>query len=151
MPQFFVLILVVSLLLQSACLSASNNHSLPIHTLAKGSFSAISQPEEKVIRSEAKWTAFWEKHSVNRQTARRVPEVDFAKQMVIAVTMGRERTGGYAIEITSVRESGNELLISVQRNKPAANAMKTQVLTAPFHYIAVPKSDLKPKFINDGV
>jgi hypothetical protein len=67
--------------------------------------------------------------------------------MVIAVTMGRRSTGGYSIEITRVERVGNRLRVEVTRTAPPRGAMTIQALTAPFHFVAVPASDLPVRFV----
>ena len=67
--------------------------------------------------------------------------------MVIFVAMGRQRTGGYSIEVANVEVVDQKLKISFKRKSPPPGAMATMALTAPFHIVAVPKSDLKAEFV----
>jgi hypothetical protein len=66
--------------------------------------------------------------------------------MVIAVTMGTKRTGGYAIEIVGVEVVDKKLKISVKETSPPPGAMAIQVLSAPFHFVAMPRSDFAVEF-----
>src|SRR5687768_14612040 len=120
------------------CASAAGTNAL--RTIAKGAFSGISEAQQQVIINRTEWQQWWSKHA-SRQKAP-VPEIDFDQDMAIAVTLGRQLTGGYAIEITKVEPRGNELIISVSRRSLPPNSIMTQALTAPFHIVVVPCSRL---------
>jgi hypothetical protein len=130
-----------------ACVTANGESSLSIRSLAKGGFSGIREPKQEAIRDTLAWEKFWKQHSVSGSSADRIPAVDFTKEMVIAVTMGVKRTGGYAIEIVRVEKTEKLLRIFVKETSPAPGALTIQALTAPFHFVAVPKTDLKPEFV----
>jgi PrcB C-terminal len=87
--------------------------------------------------------------------------IDWDTQMVVAVFMGMQSTGGYAVEVTNVhRESvfgtmpgqphplhfGWELVVDVRRTSPGPGDMVTMALTSPFHVITLPKSDDPVRF-----
>ena len=116
----------------------------PIRNLAKGAFSGIQEPKQEVIKDKATWQGIWTQHA---KAGEKIPEADFTKEMVLLVTMGQQRTGGYAIEIVRVELAGDRLRISVKRTSPPPDAMTIQALTAPFQIVAVAKSDLKPEFV----
>ncbi len=120
--------------------------SLPIRSLAKGAFSSIQDPRQEVVKDQASWEKFWAAHTVRTRDPKRCPEVDFSKEMVIAVTLGKQRSGGYSVEITEVKPSHAKLSITVTTTKPVKGRMSIQALTAPYHLVAVPKSDLEPIF-----
>ena len=129
------------------CLNANDARSLPIRLLAKGALSGIKEAKQEVIRDAAAWERFRKQHSISEQSAERIPPVDFSKEMIVAATMGTKRTGGYTIEIVRVEPTEKSLKIFVKRTSPPPGALTIQALTAPFHFVAVPKSDLKPEFV----
>ena len=130
------------------CVNA-NDRSLLIRSLAKGALSGIKEAKQEVIRDAAAWERFRKQHSISEQSAERIPPVDFSKEMIVAATMGTKRTGGYTIEIVRVEPAGKSLQIFVKQTSPPPGALTIQALTAPFHFVAVPKSDLKPEFVED--
>jgi PrcB C-terminal len=140
-------LLGLTAMLLVGCASNAWAEPLPIRTLVKGAFSGIQEPKQEVIRDKATWEKTWAKHSASSKSAGKMPEVDFSKEMVIFVTMGRKNTGGYSIQVTKVEPMGDKLRITVSRTAPPAGAMTIQALTAPFQIVAVPKSDLSPKFV----
>ena len=129
------------------CVNANDAQSLPIRSLAKGALSGIKEAKQEIIRDAAAWERFRKQHSISEQSAQKVPPVDFSKEMIIAATMGTKRTGGYTIEIVRVEPTEKTLKIFVKRTSPPPGALTIQALTAPFHFVAVPKSDLKPEFV----
>ena len=118
-----------------------------VRTLAKGAFTPIAEARQEVFYDQPSWEKFWQKHAVNAKGTAQPPAVDFTREMVVAVTMGKQRTGGYSIEITQAEVSGQQFQITVKKRAPAPGAMVTQAITAPFHFAAVPMSRLKPVFV----
>lgn len=141
------LALCLSLACLLDCIAANEAQPLPIRSLAKGGFSGIRDAKQEVVRSADHWEKLWKQHAAAVGAAGKVPAVNFPKEMVIAVTMGTKRTGGYTIEIVRVEAAGKSLKVFLKRTSPPPGAMTIQALTAPFHFIAVPKSDLKPEFV----
>lgn len=129
----------------AGCAGSPSTGELPVRNLAKGAFSALETEGELVIRNRTEWSELWQNHA-RMQTGTAIPEVDFEREMVIAVTLGRRSTGGYGIEITRVERMGNGIRVEVTRTAPAPGAMTIQALTAPFHFVAVPTSDLPVSF-----
>ena len=120
---------------------------IPLRTLAKGGFSGITNKQQLVITNQPAWRQFWAKHNVSVKSAEKVPPVDFEKEMVVAIAIGQQRTGGYRIEITAVEAEADKLRITYKRYAPPPDGINLQVITSPFHFVAVPKSDLKPEFM----
>jgi hypothetical protein len=60
----------------------------------------------------------------------------------IFVSMGEQRTGGFAIRIESVTIAGTTVTVTVKRSTPAPDAMVTQVLTYPSDAVRVRRADL---------
>jgi len=96
--------LVACLLLVSltACVIAVGAGPMSLRSLAKGAFSGIREERREVIKNKAGWEKLWAEHGKLNSPGTNAPAVDFEKEMVIAVTMGTKRTGGYAIEIVGV-------------------------------------------------
>jgi len=130
-----------------ACAAVDVDRAFPIRNVAKGAFSGIADAKQEVIKNRAGWEKLWSQHSVNKRGENKIPEIDFTKEMVIFVAMGRQRTGGYSIEVANVEVVDQKLKISFKRKSPPPGAMATMALTAPFHIVAVPKSDLKAEFV----
>ncbi len=70
----------------------------------------------------------------------KMPTVDFKKGYVIAVFAGTRVTGGYAISVEKVSDTGDARHVSVLIEKPGAGCITTQALTSPYQIIRVPFS-----------
>jgi hypothetical protein len=148
MSSFHTLLIGLAGLLLTACLSPGHAEDQPIRPLVKSAFSGIQDPKQEVIKDKAAWDAVWTRHLANAKGAVSQPEVDFSKEMIILVAMGRQNTGGYSIQVSSVRAVGDKLEITVTRTTPPPGSMSIQALTAPVSIVAVPRSSLEPVFID---
>jgi hypothetical protein len=113
-----------------------------MRTIARGSQSNIDAPRQSVVRTQGEWEALWRAHDYDKPA----PTVDFSKEMVVAVFMGSRPTGGYGVEITSVAERNGALVVSYRERSPSPGAIAAQVLTFPFHIVAVPRRAGDVKF-----
>jgi len=110
--------------------------AMPMRTLEKGSDSAIDEARQATARTADEWAALWRQHAADRPR----PPVDFSKEMVVGVFMGSRPTAGFAVEIVGVREEAGGVVVQYRETRPSRDAMTAQVLTAPYHLVAVPKS-----------
>ena len=72
---------------------------------------------------------------------------------LVAVFEGEQRTGGYAIQITSVARDGERLIIRATFTQPPPSAIVTEVITSPAHVVSVASAQLtgvKTAILLDG-
>jgi len=135
-----------SVVILASGLQAMNQPSTPANagfrTVERGSQSNIDAARQVVIRSAAEWTSFWRTHNFDKPA----PQVDFDKEMVLGVFMGSRPTGGYSVKITGVTERDGSLVVTYSQTSPRPGAMTAQVLTFPYHLVAVPKRSGEVKF-----
>ena len=103
-------------------------------TVDKGEQSNIDEAKQVVVRTEGEWTKLWQQHSPDRQR----PRVDFSKDMIVGVFMGSRPTAGYNISIVSTFAKDGNVLVRYQESTPRPGTMAAQVLTFPYHLVAVP-------------
>ena len=111
-------------------------------TIDKGDFSNVDEPKQVAVRSDADWKTLWRRHAGERP----MPPVDFGKEMIVGVFMGSRPTAGYDIAITKTLEANGVLRVWYRERTPARGLMLAQVLTFPFHLVAVPKTAADVKF-----
>jgi len=104
-------------------------------TVDKGDQSNIDEAKQVAARSDAEWSALWTRHGGDRKK----PAVDFSREMVVGVFMGSRPTAGYAITILSTFEKDDKMLVRYQETIPAKGTMTAQILTSPYHLVAVTK------------
>jgi hypothetical protein len=128
-------------------LAAVLQASLPMRQIEKGVMSNMDDARQASARSVDEWTRLWNQHAGERTR----PNVDFSREVVVAVFMGTRPTAGFSIEIVRVREEGPALVVTYKETRPAPDALTAQVLTSPFHIVAVPRgstTDVKFERIN---
>jgi hypothetical protein len=111
-------------------------------TVDKGEQSNIDEARQAVVRTDAEWTTLWQQHSPDRQR----PTVDFAKDMVVGVFMGSRPSAGYNISIVSTLAKDGNVIVQYRESTPRPGTMAAQVLTFPYHLIAIPKAAGEVRF-----
>ena len=114
---------------------------IPFTSVASGTSSLIDEPRQVVIRTQADWQAFWKTHSTQP-----APIVDFSKSIVAGVFLGMRPTGGYGVSIRAVRRTSTGAVVEYLSSTPDKNQMVIQMLTSPFHLIAIPGDIVKVEF-----
>ena len=71
------------------------------------------------------------------------PEVNFSRDLVIAVASGEHSSGGHQIVVQQVTRDGGELRIEVVDTSPGPDCMTTSALTQPVDVVLVPADGVK--------
>lgn len=106
-----------------------------VTTLMRGPMSPVEDSMQVVARTAAEWTTLWKSHA----SAQTEPAVDFSTDMVAAVFMGTQATGGFSVEIVATRREADALIIEYVERRPGRRDVTAQVLTSPFHIVKLPK------------
>jgi hypothetical protein len=152
-----VAVVVVVLLVPSAC--APQGLDLPSETIVKevGGGSNSIQIERPLLRVAANAEEMAELKALTDQLGHgagpdiewsfdeRLDEVDLSTHLVIAAFQGRKNTGGYRIEVVSVRQSGNQVYVIADFVTPTPGKPVTLAVTSPYHVIKVKQADLARK------
>ena len=130
----------------AALLMMTPQASVPIRSIEKGLESQVDNARQATARSAAEWATLWTRHAGERAR----PAVDFSKEMVVGVFMGSRPTAGFSMEIVGARQEGAELIVQYRETRPPQKGgVVAQVLTAPYHIVAVPiHADVKFEQIN---
>ncbi|MES1254870.1 MAG: protease complex subunit PrcB family protein [Acidobacteriota bacterium] len=102
-------------------------------TVAKGAASGIDMPRTVIVRTTAEWGTLWRDHAPGTDA----PPVDFSAQAVVGVFLGSRPTAGYSVEIVRTVSRGAGLVVQYVESRPGKGAMTAQMLTAPYHLVAV--------------
>ncbi len=153
------------LLALAACSSAGSSGSTPapqgsptvpvnapaevFETIDIGDQSGVAGERPQVFKldTQAGWEELWSRHQANVSPAPGAPDVDFSREMVIAVVDQTEPSGGYRFEITGIEEIKGRLLVRVSRTVPGPDCIVTAVITQPSHIVRIAKSDLEPDLL----
>jgi hypothetical protein len=111
----------------------------PSRTIDKGDQSNVDEARQVLVRTDAEWTALWQRHSPDRPK----PTIDFSKEMVVGVFMGSRSNAGFSTAVTLTTAANGALIVKYTETVPPPGAVTAQILTFPYHLVAVPRSDVK--------
>lgn len=121
-------------LLTVACRGPAIPEELPVTLLAQGQQSQQLEQRFEWITDSDTFILHWQAlHSGQ------APAVDFQQDGVIAVYMGEQSTGGYAIRVERVSHRDAELLVEVALLAPGQGCLTTQAFTQPYQLTLVPQ------------
>jgi hypothetical protein len=133
-----MLLLILAALFQGA----ASTTTATMKSVDKGPMSAIDAQRQVTVRTPGEFATLWKSHANDRK----MPEVDFTSNMVVGIFLGSRPTGGYGAEIVSAQPEGNTLVVKYKETRPGRGSMTAQVLTSPFHLVAIPKFDGPVRF-----
>lgn len=113
-----------------------------MRTLDQGTQSSVATAGQQVLRTPAEFSTVWVSHARRRV----VPRIDFEREMVVAIFQGSQPSAGYKVEIVSVMAQGGVPVVRYREQKPGADEMTAQIMTTPYHIVAVPRIDGAPRF-----
>jgi uncharacterized membrane protein len=119
--------------------------TVPITTIATGGGSGIVKPGRTIVRNPVEWQALWAAHAGPAAPA---PDVDFARDMVVAVFAGERPSPGYEIAIGDVRHEGAALVVAVNQHAPRRGTVAAQVMVSPFHIARLPRHEGEVRFVD---
>ncbi len=72
-----------------------------------------------------------EKATANLARMLKVESIDWTKQMIVVISGGTQRTGGYSVEAKSLEVKDGKLVVNWKLNTPPPGSIVTQALTNP--------------------
>ncbi|MGA9854825.1 MAG: protease complex subunit PrcB family protein [Gammaproteobacteria bacterium] len=136
----------VTALLMVGCASMGGGDS-GANILATGSHSNIKDQMYQDIHNQADFDAMWSKAFANQSGAPDKPVVDFSKDMVLAIFIGEQPTGGFRIRISKVDTSGADIEVTFDGIQPGQNCPHVQVSKSePFLIATIPASTKSVNF-----
>jgi hypothetical protein len=128
----------VILILLLGCASATGG-DVKFSTLARGDTApGITNRINEAITDPISFEQLWNGMYRGMEPVPDMPKVDFAEDMVIAVSPGLMVTGGYDAEIIKVQDKKNRLNVTILMTRPSGTV--TEALTQPYHIIKLKKS-----------
>lgn len=115
--------------------AAALAQGVPFTTVAQGDSSGQQTSRYAAVRTIAEWQALWKLHAPSEK----LPAVDFSSMMVVGIFLGSRPSTGYQTEIVAVRREGEALIVNYVERRPGPGTLAAQILTEPFHLVAVPQ------------
>jgi hypothetical protein len=126
----------------------ANGRSLAFSTIEQVTRSGLADARNVVVKDGEAWAALWAEHA---GASAAVPAVDFDRQMVIGVFLGRQRDGCHGTTISRVSLSGSKLSVLHKDTLPGPTVLCTMGMTTPSHLVAVDRSDAQVEFAKEVV
>jgi hypothetical protein len=128
------------LILLLGCTTATGG-DIKFSALAEGDNApGITGRLNEVITDPISFERFWTGIYRGMDPVPDTPKVNFAEDMVIAVSPGRMLTGGYGAEIVKVEDKKTKLSVTILLTRPSG--VVTEALTQPYHIIKLKKSNV---------
>ena len=111
-----------------------------------GQHSGIRTQQLRLARTEAEWLALWREHSSLQLPGPQLPQIDFEKQMVVAIFLGERRTSGFGIQLETLRAQAASpgqpaaLQALARETRPDPDSLQMQVISAPFQMLLAPRT-----------
>ena len=106
--------------------------SIPFRIIAQGSDSPIHAHHELIIRMPGVWDFVWRKHANSAP-----PEIDFRREIVIAIFAGRQATAAAVLQIAAVVEEDGSIVVRYHADTVQATTLTSSSPTSPFVIIAI--------------
>jgi len=106
-----------------------------MRTIDKGTHSSVDDARTVTLRSADAWATLWRAHAGDKPP----PAVDFSNEMVVGVFLGSRPTAGYTVEIIGTQAEPDALVVRYRVGSPDRDMMTAQVITTPYHLVAVPR------------
>ena len=106
-------------------------------------------PSYQMVANEAQLLELWNRAHSAQLTVPTAPRVDFQRETVVALFVGRKSTGGYSVDVRQVSEENGELYIDVAFSSPAPGAITTQALTSPWVMVRVLRGGYQVAWLRD--
>lgn len=116
----------------------ASTRTIDIRRLGQWTRTGIGESRRLVIRDANAWGQFWSELGVGEQ-----PNVDFTRDVVVAVAAGQRSTGGFEIAVDRITQTDGELSVEVVERTPGPNCITTASLTQPVDVVVVPVADAR--------
>jgi hypothetical protein len=120
---------------------------IAFETIAGDIHSGIAEGKTAVVKDAATFTKLWAEHGKFRIPPPDAPQVDFSRQMVLAVFDGARPNGCHSMAVTHVGSAGDRIVVDYQEFDRSAGSVCTQALVEPMQMVVVERSDAPVEFV----
>ncbi len=151
--KIFIIVNILLIMMVISCSaffrSSGENEKKKIEfeTIAKGGQGRIEETVNMVIKDLEKLDSLWNVVFKTRIPKPELPEINFEKEMVLAVFMGYLPTGGYSVSIENIYSKGCSLIVERKVVTPGPDDLVTDEETQPFHIVKTAKTDKEIIFV----
>ena len=134
---YFISLLTLFLLL-SGCRSggfaqvASTNDSVSFEIIEKGVHSNYISRMDIVLTDQNELNNIYDTLNSTITPKKEIPQIDFSEYQVVISCMGEKPTGGYSMDVDSIMNVEEDLVVYLKYNAPKPGEMVTTALTSPY-------------------
>lgn len=122
--------------------SEKEGDNIAFQTLITASQSNIEKPQQTIISSQKQLQQVFSEINKTRKPGIPIPEINFNDEVVVFINMGQSSTGGYSVEVESIKKINDEIVVFVGGDSPEPNDNVTMVITTPFTMVKLNKQKL---------
>ena len=91
-----------------------------------------------LIDNQKQWLEIWRFAKGSIEPMPPAPEIDFKRDMLVAVFMGKKSSGGYRVQMTNIEYAKDTLSISIEYfRRPGGTLLP--VVTSPYQIAKIPR------------
>jgi len=121
--------------------SENNANQLLFEVLVEDQIGGYTTPEIRVVKGRESLLKVYGQVNKSRKPGFPIPDIDFSRETIVAVFMGKKNTGGYGVAVEEVREEKGKLIVAIKETKPSSGAMAITVITQPFCIVKINSSN----------
>ena len=122
---------------------------VPFTVVERDWHTGVRNAGQKVVSTPEEWKETWAAHQSNRFPPYPIPDVDFEKDVVLAVIAPAAGSSGYGVKILRIGRTPAELRVFVRHTGPAEGEVVSTVETRPVLFVRMEKPDRPVRFVVD--
>lgn len=103
-------------------------------------FSGFHEPERLLMRDASAWSRAWLTIHDRMQPQPPLPDIDFAKDIVVLVALGDRPSTGYHVIVKRASRLGEGITVSIESSSPGPGCGGLTVLTQPVDVAKMPRA-----------
>jgi len=107
----------------------------------KSEMGGAEKPGHLLIQDNESYIQFIESLKLDESEYAKFLAVDFKKKNVLVLFQGQKNTGGYQIDIESLSNGNESILIKKKETGPKKGEVAITVITSPYCIALIPKGD----------
>lgn len=127
--------------------SAELEFDVPVAPLAEGNFSGVGSQRFEIIIDPERFADVWLEHAGALSPIPAAPQVDFARQTVLAAFLGTRGTSGHGIEMTGALERDTNITVNLRITVPGPTCPVLDAQTQPFQMTTIARTEKVVAFV----
>lgn len=127
---------------------------LPLERLTppyRDQYTGLTSPARLVVEEARSFEEIWSRAFGTYQPPPPLPDVDFAREVVIVVALGEQGSGGYLIRVTGAIATSADVLVAIESTAPGADCAVSSALTQPLDIVKIPRRAATFRFEESSV